>query len=72
MPGVELLGAPASNAVFARLPGAAIAPLIEWSRFWVWDEASDLVRWMCSFDTTPDDIDRFVAGVAAVLARHVD
>jgi threonine aldolase len=70
IPGVEVLGTPEVNAVFATLPGAAIEPLIEWSRFWVWDADRHLVRWMCSFDTTPEDVERFVAGVAEIVAAH--
>ena len=30
-------------------------------------ETSDLVRWMTSFATTPDDVERFVAGVQSAL-----
>jgi threonine aldolase len=70
IPGVEVVGAPEVNAVFATLPGAAIRPLIDWSQFWVWDADEDLVRWMCSFDTTPEDVRHFAAGVAEVVAAH--
>ena len=68
--GVEVTASPEVNAVFATVPAGAIEPLIEWSRFWVWDEDRHLVRWMCSFDTTVEDIDRFVAGVEEVAAAH--
>ena len=68
--GVEVTAPPEVNAVFATVPAGAIEPLIEWSRFWVWDEDRHLVRWMCSFDTTVEDIDRFVAGVEEVAAAH--
>ena len=40
-----------------------IAPLQEWSFFWDWDVAAHQVRWMTSWDTTADDVDRFAAGV---------
>ena len=68
--GVELTATPVVNSVFATLPGDAIAPLIEWSPFWVWDEETHLVRWMCSFDTTAEDVERFAAGVAEAVATH--
>jgi len=68
--GVSVLHPPEVNAVFARLPRAAIEPLADWSFFWVWDAEEDLVRWMCSFDTTEADVERFAAGVAAVVAEH--
>lgn len=68
--GVEVITPPQVNAVFATLPAAAVEPLAEWSRFWVWDEERHLVRWMCSFDTTASDVERFAAGVAEVVAAH--
>jgi len=68
--GVVLENEPAANAVFARLPAAAIGPLQDWSFFWPWDPARDMVRWMTSFATTTEDVERFAAGVAAVMARH--
>lgn len=66
--GVEILAEPQVNAVFAVLPPTAIDPLLEWSRHWVWDHERHLVRWMCSFDTTEADVDRFLAGLAEVCA----
>lgn len=66
--GVELAAEPEANAVFARLPRSAIRALQEWSFFWDWDPSTDLVRWMTSFATTDDDIDRFAAGIAHALA----
>jgi len=68
--GVTTQGEPEVNAVFAQLPAAAIVPLQEWSFFWEWDLTQSLVRWMTSFATTPDDVERFAAGVDAILARH--
>ena len=67
--GVELSASPEVNSVFATVPAGAIAPLIEWSPFWVWDEERHLVRWMCSFDTTPEDVERFAVGVAEAVQR---
>ena len=42
----------------------------EWSFFWEWDLTVSLVRWMTSFATTDEDIDRFAAGVRAIVADH--
>jgi len=69
-PGVEIDREPAANAVFARLPPAAIAPLQEWSFFWPWDLDASVVRWMTSFATTEEDVARFAAGVEAIVAPH--
>jgi threonine aldolase len=40
--------------------------------FYVWDEATGEVRWMCAWDTTPDDVDAFAAAVADACAVRVD
>jgi threonine aldolase len=55
-----------SNAVFATLPPGAIEPLQAQFPFYVWDEATGEVRWMCSWDTTEADIDAFVAAISAL------
>ncbi len=49
-----------SNGVFAIIPKEMIAPLQEKYFFYVWDETISEVRWMCSFDTTEEDIESFV------------
>lgn len=67
VPGVEIVHPTQANAVFARLPPDAV-PLVQrdvW--FYGWDGAPGLVRWVCSFDTTEDDVARLVAS----LRRHV-
>ena len=58
-----------ANAVFARMPSAeAIAALQRDYDFYVWDERANEVRWMCSWDTTEDDVERFAAALAAIVA----
>jgi threonine aldolase len=66
--GVTITQRVQANAVFAVLPRAATASLQERWPFYVWDENTGEVRWMCSWDTTPEDIDEFAADVAAVVA----
>jgi threonine aldolase len=56
-----------SNAVFATLPSDAIASLLEQFQFYVWDEARGEVRWMCSWDTTEEDVERLVSAVRAAV-----
>jgi threonine aldolase len=71
-PGVEVVRPPEVNSVFLRLPSAAaVADLQDWSFVWDWDVAAHEVRAMTSFATTPDDVERFATGVAAVAARHL-
>jgi threonine aldolase len=66
--GVEITHPVEANAVFARLPRPAIDRLLSELFFYVWDEADDEVRWMCSWDTTADDVDRFASAVAEAVA----
>jgi threonine aldolase len=61
------VGPPAVNSLYPRLPRAAITALQDWSPFYDWDEANQQVRWMASWDTTSDDVERFAAGVRLAL-----
>jgi threonine aldolase len=54
-----------ANGVFVQIPRQAIARLQKRYFFYVWSEEESVVRWMCSFDTTEEDVmefARFVAG----------
>jgi threonine aldolase len=68
LPGLTVTRPVQTNAVFAKLPRAAITALQEQFAFYVWDEPGDEVRWMSSWDTTEEDVDRFAAAVADALA----
>jgi threonine aldolase len=68
--GIEIVHPVEANAVFARLPRPAIDRLLADASpapFYVWDEADDVVRLMCSWDTTPEDVDAFAGAVAGAL-----
>ncbi|MGP3535912.1 threonine aldolase family protein [Microbacterium sp. RD1] len=58
-----------ANGVFATVPDGVADRLRESFRFYDWDAAKNEVRWMCSFDTTEDDIDAFVAAIARETSR---
>ncbi len=65
LPGVRVTQEVGANAVFAIVPPAVTQAL--WDDgflFYVWDERTGEVRWMCSWDTTEDVVDGFVAAVA--------
>jgi len=49
-----------ANGVFAIVPSEIIPKLQEEYFFYYWDEHKNEVRWMCSFDTTEEDILDFV------------
>jgi threonine aldolase len=59
--GVTFTQATQANGVFATLPDGVADRLRESFRFYDWDAAKNEVRWMCSFDTTEDDVDAFVS-----------
>jgi threonine aldolase len=56
-----------ANGVFAKIPRQAIAKLQKRYFFYVWNEQQPVVRWMCSFDTTEQDIKQFVRFVAETV-----
>jgi threonine aldolase len=69
--GIEIVHPVEANAVFARLPRPAIdrlrAELPGEDPFYVWDESTGVVRWMCSWDTTADDVAAFAAAVSSAI-----
>jgi threonine aldolase len=67
--GVEIRYPVQANAVFARLPHEAAERLQKRYRFYFWDEPAGDVRWMCSFDTTEEDVDGFVTALREEMGR---
>jgi threonine aldolase len=65
--GVVLTRPVQANAVFATLPAGVASQLQERFHFYTWDERRGEVRWMCSWDTTAEDVDAFAAAVAEAL-----
>ncbi len=57
-----------ANAVFARLPPGVAERLQARFRFYKWDERTGEVRWMCSWDTRPEEVDAFADAVLAECA----
>ena len=55
------------NSVFVQLPAEVWHALQQEYFFYDWDEAANVVRWMCSFDTTEADIHNFVAALKNLL-----
>ncbi|MFB1045202.1 threonine aldolase family protein [Streptomyces chrestomyceticus] len=67
--GVEILHPVQANAVFARLPHDVTERLQKRYRFYFWDEAAGDVRWMCSFDTTEEDVDGMLTALREEMGR---
>jgi threonine aldolase len=67
LPGLEITRPVQTNAVFATLRRPATEALQREFPFYVWDEHTGEVRWMCSWDTTQDDVDSFVDAISSAL-----
>jgi threonine aldolase len=67
LPGVQVLRPVQANAVFAVIPPDVTERLQKRFRFYTWNEHTGEVRWMCSFDTTEEDVDTFVAALREEL-----
>ena len=67
IPGVEIVYPVQANGVFAKLPRQVWKALQEYCFFYDWDEDANVVRWMCAFDTTEDDIARFAAKLRELM-----
>ena len=65
--GLEFSQPTQANGVFALMPNAAADALRERVAFYDWDRSRGEVRWMCSFDTTEDDITTFVDEISRAL-----
>lgn len=67
VPGVEVVLPVEANAVFAVLP-AGVADRVR-DRYWFydWDGRPGMVRLMCAFDTTADDVDELVTAIAEAV-----
>ncbi len=65
--GVKIMYPVQVNSVFVQLPAEVWHALQKEYFFYDWDEAANVVRWMCSFDTTEKDIKDFVAALRKLL-----
>lgn len=67
IPQVRVMYPVQANSLFVQLPRPIWTALLDEYFFYDWDEANDVVRWMCSFDTTEEDINRFTAALKAIV-----
>ena len=68
IPEVKIVWKVEANGVFAQIPRHSIEKIKKHYFFYPWIEAESIVRWMCSFDTTEEDIRKF-AGVVAEAVK---
>ena len=52
-----------ANGVFAIVPRAAADAVRPTWPFYTWDDSTGEVRLMCSWDTTPDEVDAFAGAL---------
>lgn len=64
IPQIKIMQPVEANGVFAQIPRHTISKIQERYFFYVWNEEQSLVRWMCSFDTTENDVNEFAKFVA--------
>jgi len=67
IPRLEIVYPVEANGVFAKIPQDAIKKIQERYFFYVWSEEESVVRWMCSFDTTEEDVLGFAKYVGEVV-----
>jgi threonine aldolase len=64
IPAVRIVWKVEANGVFVQIPRYSIERIRKHYFFYTWMEEESIVRWMCSFDTTEEDIREFAKVVA--------
>ncbi|MDQ3082955.1 MAG: threonine aldolase, partial [Gemmatimonadota bacterium] len=59
-----------ANEVFAIVPREHVARLQGESYFHLWDEGRSEARFVASFDTTEEEVTKFVAAARAILSSE--
>ena len=67
LPGVTISQKVDANALFVIIPPHAVEPLRAKYRFYTWSEDTGELRWMCSFDTTREDVIDFVRALKSLI-----
>ena len=69
IPGVRVGWKVEANGVFVQIPRHSIEKIKKQYFFYTWIEEGSIVRWMCSFDTTEEDIHQFATVVAEAVKK---
>jgi threonine aldolase len=67
IPQIKIVWKVEANGVFAQIPRRAIQKIKDRYFFYMWIEEECIVRWMCSFDTTEEDVKEFANVVAEAV-----
>lgn len=65
--GVKVVWPVEANGVFVQIPRQAVEKIKARYFFYMWMEEECIVRWMCSFDTSEEDVRDFAQVVAAAV-----
>lgn len=63
IPQIKITRPVQTNAVFATIPRELYNALSTKHTFYIWDEETTEVRWMCSFNTQKEDINNFIRDI---------
>lgn len=69
IPRVKIVYPMEANGVFAKVPPAAYAKIQERYFYYGWSEEESIARWMCSFDTTEEDVRQLAEFVKGVVEK---
>jgi threonine aldolase len=70
LPHVQIAHPVQTNTVFARLPDGVVQGMHQRGWKFYTHVSQGNARLMCSWDTTPEDVDAFAADLAEVAAKH--
>lgn len=70
LPGITLTQPVEANGIFALIPNGIIPALQEHAFFYIWNERTNEIRLMCSFDTTEEDVDDFCEALRMLLKKQ--
>lgn len=71
LPGCNVTQPVQANEVFAILPREHVAALQDVCFFHIWDESTSEARFVASFDTSEEDVQRFLNAVRSILSGQV-
>ena len=69
IPQIRIVWKVEANGVFVQLSRPLMEKIKEHYFFYPWIEDENIVRWMCSFDTTEEDVKEFARVVAELATR---
>ncbi len=69
-PQVSLPNRAEANAVFPILPMDVIEKLQQQYRFYIWDQGTGQVRWMCAWDNQSEDVEGLLSALRSVLQEN--